>query len=163
MPWHQQQQQLNVAIDRQAGWYGFCLMLARRGKDVSFSSNQQNEQQKNCPHPFSLHMLWWIPGRKGGGGVGGVDGVCLAVNDEVLICCWREYGYPTLSDMQSYNLERKQFTNTALYLKYLHPQISKLFCDGIESTSCLLFLKCFFFCCFLIYVIAAVLARMEMG
>lgn len=74
-----------------------------------------------------------------------VDGVCLAVNDEVLICCWREYGYPTLSDMQSYNLERKQFTNTVLYLKYLHPQISKLFCDGIESTTCLLFLKCFFF------------------
>lgn len=25
-------------------------------------------------------------------------------NDEVLIWCWREYGYPTLSDMQSYNI-----------------------------------------------------------
>lgn len=34
----------------------------------------------------------------------GEDGMCLAVSNEVLILCWREYWNPTLSDMQSYNI-----------------------------------------------------------
>lgn len=88
MPGRQQQRQLNVAVNGQADSDRLCGTLAT-GKDVNFSSNQQIETQRNCPHFFSSHTRFgssWI--------LGGGECVYLAVNNEVLIWCWREYGYP---------------------------------------------------------------------